>query len=114
MSSKSILTLNKNTYIDKNEKRILKMSDAYFYDKHFLLGEGVDRDEMIFSTIMSSFLCESNCELNELIRDKISGKLEPAMEDNPINIIKKSDRIGGDTYVINNYNNTFWDKPVEW
>ena len=72
MSSKNILNLSKQTYIDKNEKRLLKLSDAYFYDRHFLLGEGVNRDEMNFSTIFSSFLCESNCELNDLINKKRS------------------------------------------
>lgn len=112
MSSKSINTLTKQTYIDKNEKRLLKLSDAYFYRRHFLLGEGANRDEMIFSTIFSSFLCESNCEINNLIRDKIAGKLEPEIEDN-ITIAKSVDKTG-DTIIINNYNNTFWDKEVEW
>jgi hypothetical protein len=115
MSSKNILTLDKNTYIEKNEKRILKMSDAYFFDKHFLLGGGVDRDEMIFSTIFASFLCESNCEINDLIDKKIKGELEILPEDNPINTIKKSENGGGDTYIINNYiGSQKWDKEVEW
>lgn len=113
MSSKNILTLNKSTYIHKNEQRLLKMSDAYFYKKNFLLGEGVNRDEMIFSTIFDAFLCESNCELNQLINDKIAGKLEPKKrKKNPIVIAKSED--GDDTLIINNYNNTFWDKEVEW
>ena len=112
MSSKNILTLSKETYIQKNEQRLLKMSDAYHYDKHFLLGEGVNRDEMIFSTIFNSFLCESNCELNNLIKDKIAGKLEPKKrKKNPIIIQKSED---GEDITINNYNNVFWDKEVEW
>lgn len=109
MSSKNIFTLSKQTYIDKNEKRLLNLSDAYFFQKHFLLGEGVDRDEMIFSTIMSSFLCESNCELNKLINDKIAGKLEPKRKKkNPIIITKSEDT--QEQFLTD----VFWDKEVEW
>ncbi len=114
MSSKSILELNKNTYIQKNEHRLLKMSDAYFFDKHFLLGGGVDRDEMIFATILNSFLYETNCELNDLINRKINGELEPERKKkNPI-IIAEEKNENVDTIIINNYNNVFWDKEVEW
>lgn len=108
MSSKNILTLTKETYIEKNEQRLLKMSDAYFYNKHFLLGDGVNRDEMIFSTIFDSFLYRSNCELNNLIKDKIAGKLEPKKKKkNPI-IISKDE--GNITVDADNY----WDLEVEW
>lgn len=111
MSSKNILTLSKETYIQKNEQRLLKLSDAYFYNKHFLLGEGVNRDEMIFSTIFDAFLCESNCELNNLIKDKIAGKLEPKRKKkNPIIIQKSED--GEQDITINAEN--YWDKEVEW
>lgn len=114
MSSKNILILNKEAYIQKNEQRLLKLSDAYFFSKHFLIGEGVNRDEVIFSTIFNSFLYEKNCELNILINKKINGELEVLPEDSPINIIKKS-QDGGDTYIINNYiENSKWDKEVEW
>lgn len=110
MSSKSILVLNKNTYIQKNEHRLLKMSDAYFFSKHFLLGEGVDRDEMIFSTIFDAFLCERNCEINNLINDKIAGKLEPKRKKkNPIIIQKSED---GEPIVVDTDN--YWDRNVEW
>ena len=110
MSSKNILTLTKQTYIEKNEQRLLRLSDARYFSEHFLLGEGVNRDEMIFSTIMSSFLCESNCELNNLIKDKIAGKLEPKRKKkNPI-IIQKSD--DGEDIIIDT--NNYWDTDVEW
>lgn len=112
MSSKSIKTLTKQTYIDKNEQRLLKLSDARYYSEHFLLGQGVNRDEMVFSTIMSSFLCESNCELNNLIKDKIAGKLEPKKrKKNPIIIAKSED--GEDVTVVFNAEN-YWDSSVEW
>src|SRR6478609_6981938 len=100
MSSKNILNLSKSTYIQKNEQRILKLSDAYFYNRHFLIGERVDRDEMIFSTIFDSFLCERNCEINDLINDKIAGKLEPKRrKKNPIVIAKSED--GEQDVIIN-------------
>ncbi len=109
MSSKNILYLNKETYVQKNEQRLLKLSDAYFFNKHFLLGEGVDRDEMIFSTIFDSFLYEKNCELNNLIQDKIAGKLEPKRKKkNPI-IIQKSE-VEEEEFLTDVY----WDKVVEW
>lgn len=113
MSSKNIYTLTKQTYIEKNEQRLLKLSDAYFYKNHFLLGEGANRDEMIFSTIFDAFLCERNCELNDLINKKINGELEPKRKKkNPIIIAKSEDDDGDIT--INNYNAGFWDKEVEW
>ena len=110
MSSKNILTLSKATYMQKNEQRLLKLSDSYFFNKHFLLGEGVNRDEMIFSTIFDSFLCESNCEINNLINNKIAGKLEPKRKKKkPIIITKTED---GDNVVVNMEN--YWDLEVEW
>lgn len=110
MSSKNILSLDKQTYIKKNEQRLLRLSDAYFYDKHFLLGEGVNRDEMIFSTIFNSFLCESNCELNNLIKDKIAGKLErkKRKKKSPIVIHKMED------VEEQPLTDVFWDFSVEW
>lgn len=110
MSSKNILTLSKDTYVQKNEQRLLKLSDAYYFSKHFLLGEGVNRDEMIFSTIFYTFLCEKNCELNKLINDKIAGKLEPKRKKKkPIIITKTED---GDNVIVNMEN--YWDLEVEW
>lgn len=109
MSSKNIHTLTKQTYIEKNEQRLLSMSDAYFYKKHFLLGEGVDRDEMNFSTIMNSFLCERNCELNDLINDKIAGKLEPIKAQNKKTPKKQKEK--GEVKIITK---DFWDADVQW
>lgn len=108
MSSKNIHTLSKSTYIQKNEQRLLKLSDARFFNEYFLLGEGVDRDEMIFSTIFDSFLCERNCEINKLINDKITGKLEQKRKKkNPIIITKSGEKEEFLTDV-------FWDSEVEW
>ncbi len=109
MSSKNILYLDKSSYIQKNERRLLRLSDAYFYDKHFLLGQGVNRDEMIFSTIFNAFLYEKNCELNNLIQDKISGKFEPEIRrKNPI--IPASE----DGERKEALTDIYWDKIVEW
>lgn len=108
MSSKNIFTLTKETYVQKNEQRLLKLSDAYYFKAHFLLGNGVSRDEMIFSTIFSKFLCESNCEIDKLIKDKISGKLEKRKKKNPIIIAKT----GEDSVIVNTEN--YWDLEVEW
>lgn len=77
MSSKSLKTLSVNTYIVKNDNRLLKLSDNYFFNKHFLLGVKIDRDELLFSTIFDSLLYSKNCEILDLIKDKIEGKLEP-------------------------------------
>lgn len=108
MSSKNIYILNKSTYIQKNEQRLLRLSDTRFFDKYFLLGKGVDRDEMIFSTIFDSFLCERNCEINKLIDDKIAGKLEPQRKKkNPIIITKSGEE---EEFLTDVY----WDKDVEW
>ena len=110
MSTKNILTLSKETYVQKNEQRLLRLSDAYYFSKHFLLGDGVNRDEMIFSTVFDSFLSTSNCELNNLIKNKIAGKLEPKRKKKkPIIITKTED---GDNVVVNMEN--YWDLEVEW
>lgn len=109
MSSKNILTLSKETYVQKNEQRLLRLSDAYYFNAHFLLGKGVSRDEMVFSTIFSKFLYESNCEINKIIKDKIAGKLEKRKKKNPIILTKTEDV---DSTVINKEN--YWDLEVEW
>ncbi|HSE99899.1 MAG TPA: hypothetical protein VLA48_03300 [Nitrososphaeraceae archaeon] len=72
----SILDLNRETYLEKAEKNLLQMSDAYFFDKHFKIGEGVNEDKMSFYYQMHRLLCTDDCEMIEFIQDKIEGKLE--------------------------------------
>jgi hypothetical protein len=76
MSTKSINTLTRETYLEKAEDNLLRMSDAYFYKKKFLIGEGIDEDKQDFYMQNYRFLCTDNCEMNNFIQDKIEGKLE--------------------------------------
>lgn len=76
MSNQSILELDREVYLQKAEKNLLQMSDAYFFNKHFKIGEGVDEDKKDFYYQMYRLLCEENCEIQEFIKDKIEGKLE--------------------------------------
>jgi len=76
MSAQNILYLNREVYLEKAEKNLLQMSDAYFFDKHFKIGEGVNEDKMSFYYKMHRLLCTDDCEMIEFIQDKIEGKLE--------------------------------------
>lgn len=74
--TQSILELDTERYLKEAEERLLCLSDAYYYKKKFLLGKGVDRDELNFVTQTHRALSSDNCEMIQYIADKIAGKLE--------------------------------------
>jgi len=76
MSTQSILELDQERYRQEAEKSLLQMSDAYFFKKKFLLGEGVDRDRLNHTIQSHRYLCIDNCEMTNFIADKIAGRLE--------------------------------------
>lgn len=76
MSTQSILELNKDTYFKKTEDRLLCLSDSYFYKRKFLLGEGVNRDELSFVMNFHRILNSKECSIYDFVKNKIKGKLE--------------------------------------
>lgn len=76
MSTKNIKYVDRDSYLEKSESMLLSLSDAYFNKKRFLLGEGADKDKVIFYLQMNKSLCTKNCEMIEFIQDKIDGKLQ--------------------------------------
>ena len=74
--AQSILDLNREVYLEKAESQLLQMSDAYFFDKHFKIGDGVDEDKKDFYFQMDRLLSTDDCEMIGFIQDKIEGKLE--------------------------------------
>lgn len=76
MSTKNIDYTTRQNYLEKSEDMLLLQSDAYFNKKRFLLGNGVNKDKMIFYLQMNKSLCTKNCEMIDFIQDKIDGKLQ--------------------------------------
>lgn len=76
MSTKNISYTNRQTYLDKSLEMLLSLSDAYFYKNKFLLGEGADKDKVLFYMQMSNSLCTDNCEMIKFIEDKIKGEVK--------------------------------------
>jgi hypothetical protein len=76
MSTQSILELNKDSYFNKVEDKLLCLSDSYFYKRKFLLGEGVNRDELSFNMTFHRILNSKECTINNYIKNKIEGKLQ--------------------------------------
>lgn len=76
MSTQSLNTITRERYRQEAEESLLRMSDAYFYKKKFMLGEGVDRDKLNFTMQNHRFLCTEDCKMINLIQDKIEGKLQ--------------------------------------
>lgn len=72
----SILDLNRQIYLDKAEKNLLQMSDSYYFQKKFRIGEGIDEDKIEFYSQMHRLLCTDNCEMKDFIQNKIEGRLE--------------------------------------
>lgn len=96
MSTKNIINLDRENYLKKSENMLLSLSDKYFFKKRFLLGEGLDRNKVIFYMQMNESLYTTNCEMIKFIDNKIKGKL------------KKECRVSTDvkccdTKIINNY-----------
>lgn len=75
-STQNILELNRERYLQESEDRLLQLSDAYFYKKKFLLGDGVDRDELRFTMQSHRLLNTEDCEMINFISSKIAGELE--------------------------------------
>ena len=76
MSTQSILEISRERYREEAEETLLQFSDKYFYDKHFKLGCGIDRDKILHYMIIDRSLCTNNCELINYVEDKIAGRLE--------------------------------------
>jgi len=74
--AQSILDLNRETYLEKAEKNLLQMSDSYYFQKKFKMGEGADEDKVEFYSQMYRLLCTDNCEMKDFIQNKIEGKLD--------------------------------------
>lgn len=77
MSVYSLNTQSASNYYDKHLKNILDLSKKEYTRKYFRVGEKIDEEEQMFSSIMTEFLCTDNCELLNYINDKLEGKLEP-------------------------------------
>lgn len=75
MSTKNIDYTNRESYLEKSEEMLLSFSNAYFYKKRFLLGEGVDTDKLLFYMQMNESLCTDSCEMLDFIKKKIEGRL---------------------------------------
>ena len=76
MSTQNLSELSRERYAEETEEKLLQMADAYFYQKHFLLGKTPDRDRIRHAMIFSNILCRQHCEILNYIQDKITGKLE--------------------------------------
>lgn len=113
MSTKNITYVNRETYLEKSEEMLLSLSDAYFNKKRFLLGEGADRDKVIFYLQMNTSLCTENCEMLKFINNKIKGAKSHKKPKN-IDIIKP-DFGEGNTYNITQViREEFEWENVEW
>lgn len=75
MSQQSI---NKNS-IEKFEQEskeiLIYNTENYFYNKHFKIGKRYDIDEMNYYRHLRKMLCESDCEIKDLIYKKLNGQL---------------------------------------
>lgn len=76
MSTKNIIYNTREKHLEKSEKELLSQSDAYFYNKRFLLGVGADKDKISFYLQMNNALCTDNCDMIKFIDDKLKGKLK--------------------------------------
>ncbi len=87
MNSQSLNTISRKSYHRKAEDILLQMSDNYFYEKHYKIGAGIDRDKVSFYLQNYRFLDTDNCELNNYINSKIIGVLDDldTSEVTPIN-----------------------------
>ena len=76
MSTQSINEITQDRYRGEAEDKLLHYSDLYFYERHFKVGQGIDRDKVRHYMFIERALCEDSCELAHYIKKKIEGKLE--------------------------------------
>lgn len=89
MSTKSIDTVTRESYLKKAEESLLRMSDAYFYKKKFLIGDGIDEDKQSFYMHSHRYLATDSCEMAQFIKDKIYGNLEDCENESPSQVIRE-------------------------
>lgn len=76
MGTQSILIASQESYAQDFQNKLLKYSNNYYINKHYKVGEEVDRDKLKHAMIFNSLLCTDSCELVDWIVKKIDGTLE--------------------------------------
>lgn len=76
MGTQSIINRNQEYYSELFEKKLFRYSDDYYIKKHFLVGEGTNRDKVMFAMQMSPIFCTANCTLVDYIKKEIVGELK--------------------------------------
>lgn len=74
--AQSLQTVNPEYYQHKYETKLLKLAQKENLWQRFMLGEKMDTDVFLHTSIMLDKVYPINCEVKDYIWDKIEGKLQ--------------------------------------
>ena len=73
MSATSVTIRDREAIYNKLEKDLLEQGNKYLLKTGFMLGKGVCQEEVDFLMQYTTLLCNTNCDVNSLIEQKIKG-----------------------------------------
>lgn len=73
MSATSVTLRDRENVYHDLEEQLLKQGDKYLLMKGFRLGKGVEQEKLDFLMQYTSLLCNTNCDVNSLIEQRIKG-----------------------------------------
>lgn len=76
MSTNSILTYNQDSLKQHYGEKLDYLAQQYLYKKWFMIGSGVEKDEVRATITLNRILNSQNCELINYVADLIAGELE--------------------------------------
>lgn len=75
MSQQSINSNTLDKFSRESKEILIYNTENYFYDKNFKLGSGANIEEMTYYRHLRKMLCDSDCEIQDLIYKKLNGEL---------------------------------------
>jgi hypothetical protein len=73
MSATSVTLRDKENVYHDLENELIKQGDKYLLMKGFRLGSGVEQEKVDFLMQYTALLCNTNCDVNSLIEQRIKG-----------------------------------------
>jgi hypothetical protein len=72
----SIQNITPEYYQDKYDDLLIKMAQKEVMKERFLLGEGLDKDKFLHTSLMQEKVCVDSCSMHEYLWKKIKGELK--------------------------------------
>ena len=76
MGQESLEEISIGKYLLEWEEGLMKELDNQYLKDHFMIGDGADKNKIVFYQLYRKTFCTDNCELSNWIWKKINGFFE--------------------------------------